>query len=249
MPGFGTSASHTRDRSGTPRGPLHRLRTPVRFGPPVAALLVFSLLAWLVGVGGPVRRLDERVGRAASGALPVRCAEFLADLGNVEVAVPVLALAAGWAALRARHRGATRWWLPPAGAAAAMVAVPVLVVPTKWLVARPGPPGAGPGGCYPSGHAVTAAVAYGVAALLLAPALRAGVARWLLGTAVVVLNVAVGVGLVVRGYHWPLDVLGGWALVGGGSPLVTAVCTGAGAGRAGRSRRAEDRRAGPGTGP
>lgn len=158
-------------------------------------------------------RGDERLGRAAWGALPGSVGEFLADLGNVQVAVPVLVLAVACAAVRGRRAVLPRWWLPPLAAAVAMAAVPALVAPLKSLLARPGPPGAGPDGCFPSGHATTAAVAYGAAVLLLRPATRRTPARWLLG-AVVVLNAAVGAGLVVRGYHWPLDVLGGWLLSG-----------------------------------
>ncbi|MGK5627591.1 phosphatase PAP2 family protein [Streptomyces sp. URMC 123] len=44
--------------------------------------------------------------------------------------------------------------------------------------------------------------------------------RWLPATAAVLLNLAVAAGLVRRGYHWPLDVLGSWLLC---VPLVLAV--------------------------
>ncbi|MZE75640.1 phosphatase PAP2 family protein [Streptomyces sp. SID5475] len=96
------------------------------------------------------------------------------------------------------------------------------------ILARPG--GEGPGdawtaparpdglplaageGFYPSGHTATAAVAYGAAALLLLPYLRRTAARRALTAGALLLNLAVGAGLVVRGYHWPLDVLGSWLL-------------------------------------
>ncbi|MGK5641312.1 phosphatase PAP2 family protein [Streptomyces sp. URMC 126] len=168
------------------------------------SLVLFALVTWQVAGHGPLRALDERVGRAAAGAaFPRAVTGFLADLGNASVAVPVLAAAALWAVLR---RG--RPWWHALAAALAMAAVPALVVPLKTLVGRPGPPamGAGPhDGFFPSGHTATAAVAYGAALLLLTRSRRAA-------TGYVLLNAAVGAGLVHRGYHWPLDVLGSWCL-------------------------------------
>ncbi|WP_368396458.1 phosphatase PAP2 family protein [Streptomyces sclerotialus] len=130
------------------------------------------------------------------------------------VALPVLLAAVAYAARRARTAGLPRWWLPPLAAAVAMAVVPALVGPLQAALARPAPPGAlaGETGFYPSGHAATAAVAYGAAALLLLPWAAAPAARRLLITAALVLALATGPGLVVRGYHWPLDVLASWAL-------------------------------------
>ncbi|MEU7483623.1 phosphatase PAP2 family protein [Streptomyces sp. NPDC042319] len=147
-------------------------------------------------------------------ALPAPLAELLADLGNMTVALPVLLLAAGCAWWRARTAPLPRRWLPPLAAVVAMALVPALVGPLQAALARPAPPGAlaGETGFYPSGHAATAAVAYGAAALLLLPYAAAPYARRLLITAALVLVLATGPGLVVRGYHWPVDVLGSWAL-------------------------------------
>ncbi|MFI9240911.1 phosphatase PAP2 family protein [Streptomyces sp. NPDC053079] len=150
--------------------------------------------------------LDERLGHAAtdSDAVPSGLAELLADLGNTVVALPVLIAAIAWSILRHRR------WKPALGAALAMAAVPALVVPLKMWIARPGPPVMAPGahdGFFPSGHAATAAVAYGAAGLLLCRS------RWLT-VAYVLLNAGVGLGLVARGYHWPLDVVGAWCLAG-----------------------------------
>ncbi len=171
---------------------------------PALSAVLFALITWQVAGHGPLRALDERVGRAAAGSgFPRAAAGFLADLGNASVAVPLLVAAALWAVLR---RG--RPWSHALAAALAMAAVPTLVVPLKALIDRPGPPamGAGPhDGFFPSGHAATAAVAYGAALLLLTRSRRA-----LAGC--VLLNAAVGVGLVRCGYHWPLDVLGSWCL-------------------------------------
>ncbi|TGA85934.1 phosphatase PAP2 family protein [Streptomyces palmae] len=182
----------------------------------------FALVTWQVAADGPLRRLDERVGRGARGQLlPAPLAEFLADLGGLAVALPVLALAVGYAGWRLWRTGARWWWGVPLAGAVAMAAVPAAIAPVKALIDRPAPPGplAGTDGFYPSGHTATAAVAYGAAALLLRcaaarsrrPARRPSVAVRL---ALVLLNAGVGLGLVVRGYHWPLDVLGSWCLSG-----------------------------------
>ncbi|KUJ64743.1 phosphoesterase PA-phosphatase [Streptomyces albus subsp. albus] len=197
--------------------------------------MVFALVTWQVAADGPLRRLDERIGRSARGRLlPAPLAELLADLGGMAVALPVLALAIGYAGWRLRRTGA-HWWGVPLAGALAMAAVPALIAPVKELIDRPGPPGpvAGSDGFYPSGHTATAAVAYGAAALLLLsasphrrrpgrgrlPAVAAG--GW---AALVLLNAGVGLGLVVRGYHWPLDVLGSWCLSGVLLTVLSLVC-------------------------
>ncbi len=132
------------------------------------------------------------------------------------VALPVLAVAIGYAVWRGQRAGAL-------AAALAMAAVPALVVPLKIWIDRPGPL-TDATGYYPSGHTATAMVAYGGAALLLAPytapyARRPSTRRaygprgWPVPVAVL-LTLATGTGLVLRGYHWPLDVLGSLALCG-----------------------------------
>ncbi|MFE5124637.1 phosphatase PAP2 family protein [Streptomyces sp. NPDC056669] len=196
----------------TPRAPL----TPRALFTPLALIALLALCTWQIAAHGPLRAYDERLGRAIAGsAFPSPVAEFLADLGNTAVAVPVLAVALCWAAWCARRAGEPRWWLPPLAAAVSMAAVPALVVPFKALIDRPGPPGplAGETGFFPSGHAATAAVAYGAAALLLHPLLRPRLRRPLL-VGIAVLNLAVAAGLVRRGYHWPLDTVASWCLCG-----------------------------------
>ncbi|MFF8654312.1 phosphatase PAP2 family protein [Streptomyces huasconensis] len=244
----GASGSGTPHRSDgrppqTPRGarrpgPFGRLgttppvpRRPPLFRPLSLCALLFALLTWQVVADGPLRRADECAGRATAGApFPERAAEFLADLGNPGVALPVLGAVLAYIAWHGRRAGVFRWWLAPLAAAVAMAAVPALVVPLKAAVARPGPPGmAGHDGFYPSGHAATAAVAYGAAALLVLPLLRRAYGRWALLIGCLLVNAAVGFGLVRRGYHWPLDVAASWLLCGMLLAAVTAV-----AGRYGR---------------
>ncbi|MFF3750742.1 phosphatase PAP2 family protein [Streptomyces sp. NPDC002018] len=163
---------------------------------------LFTLLTWQITSDGPLRAADERVGRALARQGPTPLTEFLADLGAMPVALPVLAVAIGHALRRGQRARAL-------AAGIAMAAVPALVVPLKIWTDRQGPL-TGATGYYPSGHTATAMVAYGGAALLLAPYTRR---NWPMPVAVL-LTLATGIGLVLRGYHWPLDVLGSLALCG-----------------------------------
>ncbi|POX55262.1 hypothetical protein C3489_11990 [Streptomyces sp. Ru71] len=177
----------------------------------VLPALLFVLITWQVVSDGPLLTVDERV----SGALvhPDRFSGALSDLGEVQVAVPLLALAVAFSAWRGRAAGADRWWFPPAAAAVAMALVPAFVVPLKEWTARHGTPVVPPAtGYYPSGHTATAAVAYGAAALLLLPWLRSAAARRAAVAGCGVLVLAVSFGLVRRGWHWPLDVVASWCL-------------------------------------
>ncbi|MFF9482343.1 phosphatase PAP2 family protein [Streptomyces sp. NPDC014733] len=220
---------------------------------------MFALLTWQVATHGALRTLDERYGLALGGsALPAPVAQFFADLGNITVALPVLLVAVAgalWRSVRAQRRARgtgtspqeapdavegpgpvpvpVRRWLPPLAALGTMALVPAMVVPAKVWIGRPGPPrmaGAPHDGFFPSGHAATAAVAYGLVALLLLHERRRsartvhGPGAALLAGAVVLLNVGVGVGLVRQGYHWPLDVVASWCLSGVVLTLWSAVC-------------------------
>ena len=155
-------------------------------------------------------RVDERVSRAL--VHPDRFSQLLADLGSIQVAVPVLVIALVHVGRRSRRAGTDRWWLPVTAAALLMALAPALILPLKELVARPGTPAVPPGtGYFPSGHTATATLAYGTATLLLLPWLRAHAGRALLAIcALLVLGVSFG--LVRRGYHWPLDVVASWCL-------------------------------------
>lgn len=237
---YGSGTPHRSDGRPpqTPRGArqpgqLGRLgTTPPVPGRPTTCLLIgialgllFALFTWQVATGGPLRRLDERAGRAlADGPLPKGLAELLADLGNIAVAVPILALTAAYTAWRTSRTNAatgraprtdpTPWWPPPLTAVVTMMAVPVLVIPLKLAVNRAGPPGMEGNGYYPSGHTATAAVAYGAATLLLLPHLARRATRRTLILICILLNLGVGYGLIRRGYHWPVDVLASWCLSG-----------------------------------
>ncbi|MFA3876802.1 phosphatase PAP2 family protein [Streptomyces sp. MMCC 100] len=174
-------------------------------------VLLFALITWQVVADGPLVGMDERL----SGELvhPDRFSELLADLGNVQVAVPVLVVALAYVAWQGRATGMGLWWLPPLAGALAMVLVPALVVPLKEWTDRPGTPAVPPAvGYYPSGHTATAVVAYGAATLLLLGGLRSPAVRRGLVVLCAVLVLGTSYGLVRRGYHWPLDVVASWCL-------------------------------------
>jgi membrane-associated phospholipid phosphatase len=225
-----------------------RRTPPVTAGPISLSLLLglpallFAVITWQVVDGGPLVHADERVSHTL--VHPDRFSGLLADLGNVQVAVPVLAVGLIHVAWRARATGMNRWWLPPAWAALLMALVPALVVPLKELIDRPGTPVVPPAtGLYPSGHTATAAIAYGCATLLLLPWLRTALARRALVLACVVVNLGAGFGLVRRGWHWPLDVVASWCLC---AVLLTAFVMVAGRGSRRTSAGTPRSRTGPG---
>ncbi|MFF8597848.1 phosphatase PAP2 family protein [Streptomyces sp. NPDC015232] len=155
------------------------------------AVVVLSVVTWQVLVHGPLARLDERLSRALVDTVPRGLSEAASDLGNMTVALPVLAAAMAYSAWRGRRLAALH-------AALAMAAVPLLVIPLKEWTARPGPLEPWAHGYYPSGHTATAMVAYFGAAFLVSGRLVPVAA---------VLTAVTGTGLILRGFHWPLDVL------------------------------------------
>ncbi|MCZ4122543.1 phosphatase PAP2 family protein [Streptomyces sp. H39-S7] len=239
--GVGTKRSGTLRRSidrssQTPRDERHGDR-PGRLGtlPPVpgrptsalnlilaVSLTLFALITWQVVVEGPLVDTDwwllRHVQHAAAHHRNLHGAgQFFCDLGNAQIAVPLLAAAICGTAWRSRRAGLSLWWARPLAAALAMAAVPLIVGVVKTAVARPSPghrrlgPGSYPG-FFPSGHTASASVAIGAAALLVLPLLQSAALRRLLAAAVLLVLGAVGVSLVWCGYHWPLDVLGSWCL-------------------------------------
>lgn len=173
--------------------------------------VLFALITWQVVGHGPLLRLDARLSRDL--VHPDRLSELLSDLGDIQVAVPVLVLALCYAAWRGRAAGTHRWWLPPLAAALLMALLPAVVVPLKEWTARPGTPVVPPAvGYFPSGHTATAGVGYGAAALLLLPWLRSPAARRAAVGCGAALVLGVSYGLVRRGWHWPLDVVASWLL-------------------------------------
>ncbi|MGY5120266.1 phosphatase PAP2 family protein [Streptomyces sp. 900105755] len=174
-------------------------------------VLLFALITWQVVAHGPLLRLDSRLSSAL--VHPDRFSELLSDIGNVQVAIPVLVLVIAYTARRGRATGTDRWWLPPTAAAVLMALVPAIIVPLKDWTARPGTPVVPPAvGYFPSGHTATAAIAYGSATLVLLPWLTSAAARRTAVAVCAALVLGVSYGLVRRGYHWPLDVVASWCL-------------------------------------
>ncbi|MFD5212260.1 phosphatase PAP2 family protein [Streptomyces anulatus] len=179
--------------------------------------VLFALITWQVAVEGPLLRLDERVGGELFGHGPAALTQVFSDLGGMPVALPVLTCVIAYALWRRALRLAVY-------AALTMAAVPALVIPLKVATARQGPLTEAVN-YYPSGHTATAAVAYGASALVLLALPRPSWLReaswpraWMMPVAAILLTTATGIGLVLHGYHWPLDVLASWCL----GPLVLA---------------------------
>lgn len=188
------------------------------------SLALFALITWQVLVSGPLLIPDHALSRAVVRTVPDAVTERLADLGDIPVAVPVLALAMACAARRGRGRAALV-------AGLAMALVPALIVPLKDWTARPGPLEPWAAGYFPSGHTATALMAYTGAALLVAPYTRR---PWPLPLAALLTGLT-ATGLVLRGFHWPLDVLASLLLC---TPLLLAVRRAASAApRVGRGAR------------
>jgi membrane-associated phospholipid phosphatase len=137
-------------------------------------------------------------------------------LGAVTVAAGVV-LGIIW-----RSRG------PVLVAAVSVAGNSVLTLALKEAVARPRPPlsgalAAADGYAFPSGHAATAAAAFGVLAFLCAGPLRAWTARVAVWAGAAMLTTLVGISRVYLGVHWTTDVLGGWAF---GTLWLAVVVTG-----------------------
>jgi membrane-associated phospholipid phosphatase len=187
---------------------------------PGGLMLILALLTVNVLTNGPLVGVDERIRLivqaqahsatwhwvGSGGHAP---AVLLVQLGNNQVALPLLALAALIVAIR--HHS-VRPLL------AALIGTTLLlgtVIPAKILIARAGPglPPVAPGalGVFPSGHTTTSSVCLGLAVLLLARDLPGRAGRTAL-TGVVVLCFLVGAALIWCDYHWFTDVAAGWAL-------------------------------------
>jgi undecaprenyl-diphosphatase len=189
---------------------------------PGGLVLILVILTVNVLADGPLVGADQRI-RAAVQAQAASAtwrwlrdswhapAQLIVDLGNYPEAVGVLAACA--VVVAARHRTLR----PLLAAFAAVVLLLATVIPAKILIGRTGPGlatvGSGGLGVFPSGHAATAAVCWGVAVMLLLPDLPAWTGRAALA-AVAGLCLLVGVALVWCDYHWVTDVVAGWALAG-----------------------------------
>ncbi|MGW1837219.1 phosphatase PAP2 family protein [Streptomyces sp. NPDC002067] len=183
----------------------------------VALPVLLAAVAWTLRPAVRAARRGRSPGRGTAAG--PHGAQGTAE-GSPEVAGPGGSARGFW---ERSGSGRVRWWVPGLAAVCTMLLVPAVVVPVKVWIGRPGPPrmaGAPHDGFFPSGHAATAAVAYGLVALLLLHARRRpGLVRRargpvILAACVALVNVGVGLGLVRQGYHWPLDVAASWCLSG-----------------------------------
>jgi membrane-associated phospholipid phosphatase len=187
---------------------------------PGGLLLILALLTLNVLADGPLVGVDRRIRQAVQaqahsatwhwvGVGSHAPAQLLVQLGNNQVAIPVLVLCALIAAV---------WHRTERPLVAAVIGVTLLlatVIPAKILIARAGPglpPVArGAMGVFPSGHTTTSSVCFGLGALLIAPGLPSWARRAVM-TVTAALCFLVGVALIWCDDHWFTDVVAGWAL-------------------------------------
>jgi membrane-associated phospholipid phosphatase len=187
-------------------------------------LLVLAFLTANVLADGPMIAADRRIRAAVQAQANAggwrwighgahAPAQLLTQLGNNEVAVPVLVICA--LVVAAWHRSPR----PLVAAAAGVVLLLAIVTSAKILTDRAGPglpPVAfGHLGVFPSGHTTTAGVCLALAALPLAAGLPDRARRAVVAV-MVALCFLVGVALIWCDYHWFTDVAAGWAL----TPLI-----------------------------
>ncbi|MDH6112421.1 membrane-associated phospholipid phosphatase [Kitasatospora sp. MAP12-15] len=194
------------------------------------AAVLFGLLLLLVHQGwGPLARLDSGWTDALHDFALRHTAwtaalQTLTALGGPAAMRTLLGLAAGWL------------WLIGARTLACWTAAQALLGwATEWAAqtavdrARPYFPDAvahAAGPSFPSGHAMTAAIASGTLAALVWPqAARAG--RIAACSLAALTTAAVGFTRIALGVHWPSDVLGGWLLAAavlGASTAAVELC-------------------------
>ena len=165
------------------------MSTPTAVVAPVAVLAAV-LLAVLLADGRPL-------GADAAPEATSPLLTLVDQLGSGAVLYPVLVALAGWRLRRGHSVSASL--LPVAVLAVAQMLEAVAFV----TVERPAPTGAG-SIAFSSGHAMAAALGWGLVALHL-PYRRAAAAGVLLVAG------SVGATRVLLGAHWPSDVVAGWA--------------------------------------
>ena len=109
-----------------------------------------------------------------------------------------------------------RRWGPVLVAGVTVAGNGALTIALKEAVGRARPPlsgalAAADGYAFPSGHAATAAAAFGVMAFLCAGPMRSWAGRMAVCAGAAMLTTLVGISRVYLGVHWTTDVLGGWA--------------------------------------
>ena len=180
----------------------------------LAAVAFGLVLVLVVRAWSPLRALDvAAVDRVNALVAPdddvVGVLSALTGLGGARTAVVLLSLTIAWLLLRRRFR---------LGAYVAVTGIGLAVLDpaVKALVERPRPlpdfaVAVAPGPSFPSGHAMTSLVTYGVLLLVFLPAIAPRWRRPVIALAAAIV-VVVGVTRVALGVHYPSDVVGGWLL-------------------------------------
>ncbi|MGY0065820.1 phosphatase PAP2 family protein [Streptomyces sp. QTS137] len=197
-----------------PRPPEHRPSAALLGVPAVCSVLLLILVAakWrpLTGLDRDIASAFHRWAVDEPGL--TRTARVLTDWVWDPWTMRALC---GAVALLLWYRYAARWtavWLVVTCAVGATVQQVLKAVVDRARPVWPDPVDSAHYAAFPSGHAMTAVVTFGLLLWLLH---RRGVGRALWGWAVALAVLSVGgVGLtrVWLGVHWPTDVLGGWLL-------------------------------------
>jgi len=191
---------------------------------PFLALWLLVQRSW-----SPLADLDGDVAADLNDAVSgspgtVTVLRAVTDFGGTGTAVLVLVLATVFLLVRGHQRLA-------AFVAVSGVGLAVLVPLTKVVADRARPVVADPvvatpgNASFPSGHAMTALVTWGVLLLVLLPLVRRGLRPWLIAAGVL-LVVAVGFTRLALGVHFVSDVLAGWALGAAWLAVTTAAFRG-----------------------
>lgn len=177
-----------------------------------ALALLLTLVTWQVLVAGPLTRLDWPVHSWIRGHWPPSDARVVltgfAISGQRWLITPLVAIAAGLAAMRARRIR------PVIVAAATLGALWLGAAILKTWTGRVAPASgvdavhAG-GASFPSGHAAGAMVGYGLIVALSGSGRLRGWAPWQVSA---LAGGVVGVVVIVLDYHWVTDTLGAWLL-------------------------------------
>lgn len=181
----------------------------------VGAIPFLGLLALIETRWEPLHQLDLAVADGlnalvAGSPLVVRVLEIVSEAGGGASTGFVMGVAAVW--LMIRHQRRLAAYLAVTGAGLAVI-VPV----TKALVGRARPDVALPvvdiptNASFPSGHAMTAMVAWGALAVIALPVVRLAHRRRL-GAATAAFVLIVGFTRIALGVHYLTDVVAGWAL-------------------------------------
>ncbi|MFD0899320.1 phosphatase PAP2 family protein [Actinomadura sediminis] len=162
----------------------------------------------------PLIALDRTVGDAlndlvAANGLLVGALHRVTDLGGRETSTYVLVVVTAFLLIRRRPRPAVYVVVTAMGTLVLSPALKVLVGRLRPVVDTP--VADAPGMSFPSGHALSSTVCYGVLLLVFLPTVRRGWRPALIAT-VAALVLLIGFTRVALGVHFLSDVVAGWLL-------------------------------------